>query len=307
MKQLLRLVLSIVILAGVIWLVRPQEAFAALRAPHPGWLALAIAALGVQIPLSALRWQVTARALGQDLPRLWAMQEYGLSVAANTFLPGGVLGDLGRILRSRGLHWQGRGWQGAMASVLIERLAGQVAMAALILGALWLWLGALGAALGLGIVAVLLLAGWVWSKPRNLLVRAWCAPGLWPWQLGLTLAILAVNLLGFWAAAQAVGVALSAGDALALIPLTLFSMVIPLTINGWGLREGVAAALWPLAGINAAQAVAASVIYGLVCMAAALVGLLPWLVRARAPGAEDRASTDRDAQPEGCRGVDTSL
>lgn len=277
MMRLLRVVASLALLAGVVWLVQPAEVLGAMRGLHPGWLALAVAALVAQIFLSALRWRVTAGALGHDLPRLWALREYGLSVAVNTFLPGGVMGDLARILRARGL-----GWQGATASVLVERLAGQVALGVLVLGGLVVWLGAQGMGITLAVGGAIFLSVRVWPGPAALLAQTWGAPGVWPWQLGLTVAILAVNLAGFWAAAQAVGVTLGAGAALVLIPLTLLSMLIPLTINGWGLREGVAAALWPLWGVVAAQAVAASVAFGLACMAAAALGMLPWLWRGRA-------------------------
>ena len=275
MTILLRIILSVAVLGGVIWLVAPQDLAEALRGMDPSWLALAVLALTLQIALSALRWRITAGALGNDLPRGWAVQEYGLSVAVNTFLPGGVMGDLARIARSRNL-----GWRNAAASVLIERLAGQVALGIVALGALAAWLGTARAVMivAAGLVA-LLVADQVWPKLRPLLVRAWCAPGIWAAQLGLSLAILAVNLSGFWAAARAVGLSLPPAAAVTLVSLTLLAMLVPLTINGWGLREGVAAALWPLWGIGAAQAVAASMAFGLACMGAALIGVIPWLLR----------------------------
>jgi len=281
MKTALRILISVAVLGAVLWVVQPRAALGAITRPDPGWLALAVGALVAQIFLSALRWRVTARALGQNLPLLWAMQEYALSVAANTFLPGGVLGDLGRIFRSRNMGWQGRGWRNAAASVVIERLTGQVAMLGLMVLALGLWWGAKGAAL---ICATLGLCWGVlryWPKLRGLLGQAWCGADVWPAQLGLTLAILVANLVGFWAAAQAVGVGLEMRAALVLIPVTLLAMLLPVSLNGWGLREGVAAALWPLWGITAPQAVAASILFGLACMAAALLSLLPLLPRMR--------------------------
>lgn len=207
------------------------------------------------------------------------MREYGLSVAVNTFLPGGVLGDVGRILRSRGL-----GWKGAAATVVVERLSGQVALGALGGVAVALWLGTwqgwalLVAAAALGALGLALA-----PTLRALLAQAWCAPGIWPAQAGLSAAILLANLAGFWCAARAVGVSLNGAEALVAIPLTLLSMLVPLTINGWGVREGVASALWPLLGVTAPQAVAASVAFGLACMGAALVGLVTWLLRGPAP------------------------
>jgi hypothetical protein len=282
MKTALRVLISIMLLAAVLWWVQPQAALSAIVRPHPGWLALSIGALVAQIGLSALRWQVTAGALGQTLPRLWAVQEYALSVAANTFLPGGVLGDLGRIFRSRDMGWQGRGWRGAAASVVVERLAGQIAMIGVMLVALPVWLGSTGAAFALLVAGGFGTVLWIWPKLRGLLAQAWCAAGVWPMQLALTLAILLANLLGFWAAAQSVGVTLPASAALVLIPGTLLAMLLPLSLNGWGLREGVAATLWPLWGIAAPQAVTASIQFGLACMAAALLGLLPLLLKGRA-------------------------
>jgi hypothetical protein len=60
-------------------------------------------------------------------------------------------------------------------------------------------------------------------------------------------------------------------------------MLIPLSFSGWGLREGAAAALFPVAGLTAAQGLATSVAFGLVFLIAVLPGLVPlWL---RPPGA----------------------
>jgi len=274
MRLSLRLALSLGLIAAVLWLVAPAEVARSMRAPHFGWLALAVSALAAQIGLSALRWRVTAGALGHDLPHGWAVREYGLSVAVNSFLPGGVLGDLARIARSRHL-----GWNDAAGSVLIERLAGQIALGAAALGGVAVWLGAGVAALAaLGTMVAALVLARLLPGPVRLLFRAWAGPGVWRAQGTLTLAILAVNLAGFWAAAAAVGIWLPPDAALALIPLTLMAMLVPLTVNGWGVREGMAAALWPAFGIAAPQAVAASLAFGLACMAAALVGLIPWLL-----------------------------
>jgi hypothetical protein len=51
-------------------------------------------------------------------------------------------------------------------------------------------------------------------------------------------------------------------------------MLVPVTISGWGLREGAAAALLPVAGIAASDALAASIVFGLLGLVAVLPGLL---------------------------------
>jgi hypothetical protein len=77
-------------------------------------------------------------------------------------------------------------------------------------------------------------------------------------------------------------VALPLGTLLAIVPLVLFTMLIPLSMSGWGLREGAAAALFPLAGATAAQGFATSVAFGLAFILAVLPGLVPLLLGAKA-------------------------
>jgi len=241
-----------------------------------------VAALAGQIVLSALRWRLTAGALGLPVGPLRAVREYWLSVLGNTVLPGGVLGDVGRVARMR--HDSGLGR--AAETVVIERLAGQLALFAVAgFGAVaWFWphpgalAGAVAALLaGLVTVPTLRRAGQGQGRLSRLVRRlgqAWTGRQVWRGQLALTALILFCNIGGFWAAARSVGLALDPVGALFVIPAALAAMLVPLTVNGWGLREGAAAAVWPLVGASATQAVAASVVFGLAALLAALPGLL---------------------------------
>jgi uncharacterized membrane protein YbhN (UPF0104 family) len=88
------------------------------------WLALAFAALNAQTVLSALRWKLTARQFGITINARKAIGEYYLSQIVNQSLPGGMIGDAGRAVRSRGQA----GLLAAGQAVVFERLAGQIAM-----------------------------------------------------------------------------------------------------------------------------------------------------------------------------------
>lgn len=270
-------------LAVVVWWVDPGALAARLGNARPGWLALALAVLVAQVVLSARRWQLTAYALGQRLPTLWALCEYHLAVLGNNVLPGGMLGDLGRAARAVG---PSGGWRNAARSVVIERAAGQVALGAVMACGLGWWLASRGSPVWLVAAPAALLPVWLIARrlvPRGVravLARAWLAPQVWPGQLGLSAAIVACNIAGVWAAARAVGVDLALGPALFAIPLTLLAMLVPASVAGWGLREGAAAAIWPLVGVPAADAVAASVAFGLAALGAALAAVLPWSLRA---------------------------
>jgi len=271
-----RAMATLAVLAAVVWLAGPSLLLERLSTANAAWVALAALMLVAQIWLSALRWQVTAQALGTPVPRGWAIAEYHLSVLGNTLLPGGVMGDLGRAARARGSMG---GWRPAAASVVLERLAGQIALLLVgLAGSCW-WLGTrfgAPAAVAVLIGSAAVLAALIGVTPRRwraLLHRAWGSHAAA--QIGLSALVLACNLLGVWTAARAVGVSLDMGQALFVIPLTLLAMLVPLTVNGWGLREGLAAGLWPLVGVSASDAVAASVAFGLCAVLAALSGLVP--------------------------------
>jgi hypothetical protein len=78
---------------------------------------------------------------------------------------------------------------------------------------------------------------------------------------------------------------------LPLALLALLAMGLPVTIGGWGPREGVAAWAFGAAGMTAAQGVASATVYGVLVIVATLPGagvlLAQWIGgRTRAAKAE---------------------
>ncbi|MCU0912178.1 MAG: flippase-like domain-containing protein, partial [Rhodobacteraceae bacterium] len=128
MLRIGRLALAGVLLV-LLWQVADGPAAARLlAAADPAWLAAAAAALTAQTLLSALRWRLVAAQLGIRLGLREAVAEYYLSQAVNQALPGGMAGDAGRAFRSRGEA----GLLASGQAVVFERLAGQVAMFAVL-------------------------------------------------------------------------------------------------------------------------------------------------------------------------------
>lgn len=132
------------------------------------------------------------------------------------------------------------------------------------------------------------------------------------WVQGLTSAlVVAGNLLLFVLTARAVG---SQTPLLILLPLitpVLLAMMLPISIAGWGVREGAAGLLWALSGLSAEEGVAIAVAYGLLFFLTALPGMLPLLRRPagalQAAGASIRgAGRDRTACPDPARSGDTA-
>lgn len=258
-----------------------QKAAALLREAELRWLAAALAFLTLQTLLSAERWRITARQLGIRFGIGRAVREYYMAQVINQSLPGGVLGDANRAVRAR----EQAGLLPSAQAVIFERMAGQLGLLALFLAGVFAGLGVpgvpagpvwlapmaaavLGVALCAGLVAegILRRVTPVARRARSLgaaFALAICSRPVWPAQIMLSLGTAACNILAFAFCARAIGSVFDPLASLTLVPLILIAMVLPLSIGGWGLREGAAAALFPLWGASAEAGLAASIAFGL--------------------------------------------
>lgn len=282
---------SLGLLAAVALWVEPDAVMAEVQRFAPGWMALALLISVLQVMLSAWRWQLTAGLIDVPLRYRYALREYYLALLVNQLLPGGVLGDAGRAHRhARQSSSKGSAWR----AVVIERASGQLAIALYTLIALFtspLWLTALGFS-GLmvvaGVAVIVIVAGvtlMVWLRRSAVTLPAWCAAlgqdmrrgllqrDVWPRQLISSLSIVLSYGLVMVCAARAIGIELATLDILALAPVLLLAMLVPLSIAGWGLREGAAAGIWMFVGLPSAQGVAISLAYGVLVLISSLPGI----------------------------------
>jgi uncharacterized membrane protein YbhN (UPF0104 family) len=295
------------LLLAVLWHAADgREAMRLLARAEPAWLLAAVAALSVQTVLSALRWRLTAGRLGIAMGRRMAVREYYLSQVLNQSLPGGMVGDASRAVRSRAQA----GLVKAGQAVILERLTGQVAMF-LVLAAgffvTWLapgglvwprWLAmpvAVAIGCALAAPAILVFAarlpgaiGRALTGFGDAVGAAIMAHDVLARQIALSLGTAFCNLAAFAFCAAALGIALPLAAIVTILPLALFTMLVPITVSGWGLREGAASALFPIAGATAAQGFATSVAFGLAFIVAVLPGVVPLLIgRKREPAARE--------------------
>lgn len=282
----------------IAWLIDPGTTWGYLKNADWRWIVGAILVVQVQVILSALRWRLTASRLGHPIELRHAIAEYYLASFANLSLPGGVTGDAARVYRNR--HAQGLGI--AAHGVLLERMAGQITFALIAFIGWCLWplimqgdMPQLGVRLllttvllvFLGVVSLVLFIRFAPDWSTRFIVdmgpsihSAWLADWQWVRQLIFSLGIVSTYLLIFFFSSHAVAAPISVAVVVTIVPLVLLSMVVPLSIGGWGVREASAALLWPVAGLSSEAGVATSVIYALI----SLLGCLPGLVLVRIAG-----------------------
>lgn len=278
---MIRRLLQVAVLALCAWLlwrtVDWQEALHLLRGADIRWLAVAVALLTAQTLLSAERWRITAGRLGIHLRYASAVREYYLAQVVNQSLPGGVLGDANRAFRAR----EEAGLLASTQAVVFERVAGQLGLLAVFAGGLALSVAAPGPRIGPewlapisgAVLATSVVLGFLithhFRPARRILApfaRAIFAPAVRSRQILLSMATALCNIAAFALCALAIGAPLNTIEALVFIPMILFAMVLPLSIGGWGLREGAAAAVFPLFHQTAAAGLVASLAFGLVIL-----------------------------------------
>ncbi|MBO9447413.1 lysylphosphatidylglycerol synthase transmembrane domain-containing protein [Ruegeria sp. R14_0] len=283
-RYLIRFGVSITVIIALLWWTDAARVADHLRMLRPEWLGLSIFATTCATLSMAYRWQITARALDIRFDYPFALREYYIAQLVNLVLPGGVPGDVTRAVRAR----KKAGLKRSAQSVVAERLLGQIAiMTILFLGvsAALIWpAGFDHPMLSMTVLAVMLFALIVLSLV-SLALPSIGRLIIFLIRLQRQTAFVFVGLvssacliLGFYASARSVGVIIPPGGLVTVVPLVLTAMLIPMSIGGWGWREGAAAALFPLIGASSSAGIASGVTYGAVILIAALpaAAILLW-------------------------------
>jgi uncharacterized membrane protein YbhN (UPF0104 family) len=237
------------------------------------WAALGFLLSGTLISGLALRWQIFLRQQKIDLPfgtvlsLTWAGQFF------NSFLPGSTGGDLVKIYEVCRLH-AGRS-AAAITSVILDRLSALVVLlifaavafflepiplSELLSGristiSLW-WLGAI---MTLAVVVVWILARAMLFRPRLNKLQQTVAGAVRNLRPNTAVAVLlalvihSLNFLSLYFLAKSLGLTVSFGQILLIMPVVLLLLMLPITINGHGLREVLFIAYFTRLGVHLGQ------------------------------------------------------
>jgi uncharacterized membrane protein YbhN (UPF0104 family) len=312
---LLRLAAGVTVLWFLVRLVGAAPFEAGLRAVT--WPAVVAAATltALTTVCSAWRWRVVARALGIGIGLPGAIGAYYRSLFLNSVLIGGVIGDVHRAVT----HGRRAGDVAlGLRAVAWERLWGQV-IQAVVTAFVLLTLPSpvrpalpyiLGGVAGVAGCIALVVRGAA-RRGRSRLGRAaravsddlrcgLLAADVWPQLILASVLVVAGHTATFVIAARVAGSTAPLGELLALLLVVQTAVVIPLSIGGWGLREGAAAWAFAAAGLGAATGVTIATLYAVLMLAAVAPGaglLLRDAVRRRRDQGQPGESRRPDPAP----------
>jgi uncharacterized protein (TIRG00374 family) len=306
----------VLVSAGLLTLVAVQIDFGAIRDRLAGgsWglFALAVAALFASFLVGALRWHIFLQAAGVTATRRQAVGAYLLGTFTTNFLPTQFGGDL-----TRAIVVTGRGTRTRSATtVVLDRATALACMIAL--G--WLFVatdpgpvpGQLVAALAAATAAFVLACALVVPlsrlvarrlsrlRPTVREVKAALAASLTRPVLARTLliglAFQGLVYLAAWLVARSVSVDLPFSVLGAVLAPVLILAAAPVSIGGFGVREGSYVFLLGYAGMSATDATLFSLLTAAVFALASLPGALVLLSWGTAPRSTRPAQTENREQ-----------
>ena len=278
---------------------------------NPGWLSLATLLMVLQVLISSLRWGAVLGAIGAVLSFRSLVQITFLSLFFNLALPASVGGDAVRVWKSvqRGLLLPT-----AINGVLLERVVSVLGAVLLLLithpilqarvkygSVLWMITGGLGIVLG-GLLLLMLIdrlpASWQrWKLVRGTFRLAQDTRCLFlrPRESSIVLGLSVGGQLNLavmtYILALGLRIPLGLLDTVLLMPLVSLVSSLPISVSGWGVREGVMVVAFGLVGVPASSALLLSILLGLVSTIVSLGGGIVWWLDNEQPGNVSGASS----------------
>lgn len=259
-------------------------------------VAAVLALVAIQSLVASARWLMLMRLFGPALPYRTAVRLYFEGLFFNQALPSTVGGDAVRMYRAIKL---GLPLSAGINGVLLDRIVGLLGLLLVVLATQPLLYQriddpatriAFAVLLALGGLAAILLFS-IASVPDR--YRRWAIvrgvtqlSGAFRTMVhrpAIGASVLAVSILGhviivsaIYAIVQGLDVEVGFADCLMLVPAVMLFATVPISIAGWGVREGAMVAAFALVGASESGAVAVSFLFGLTMIVIGLPGGLLW-------------------------------
>lgn len=279
-----------------------------VRSGDPLLLGLAVGVYGLMLLVSAWRWRLLLVAQGFDARFRDLSASYLVATFFNNFLPSNIGGDLVRVRDSSRLTGS---TTTSLAVVAIDRILGfgalySLATLAFAFGghAVRHLAGARAVVAGLGCLFAVL--AYVFFRPgtaRVLMARSGIIRLRWArerfevvqaavhvyrdrvahvWKaFGASLAIQALFIYYYYAVAHALRIPLSWPACFLMVPLCTLVQTIPISFNGWGVRESVFILYFGQMNLSRDSALAFSIVGASLVVLLSFSGAVVWTSRTR--------------------------
>lgn len=300
---LLKISLSVALILWITQDVALDSVFAVITASSGSLLILAFGLFFIGYVIAAFRWRTLIRVQDGDAPIFFLVRSFMVALFFNNFLPSTVGGDVVRMYDS----WRlGNSKTDAVTVVLVDRFLGVIVLFCFALLALvfdetvagevpfiaaWVTAGLAGMGIATWLFlkipvstmqrlsfaknGVMARVGGILEKVHRSFQAYRQAPSAILRALGLSVLLQVNVVVHFILVARAVGIDVPAESMFLIIPVAVFIMMVPISINAIGVREAVFVFLFSLYGVQSVEALAfAWIAYSFTLLQGVLGGLV---------------------------------
>ena len=258
-------------------------------------LLLALLAQTISTLFAGFRWGLIMRILGYDRPLSFYLKVYFIGSYFNQALPSSIGGDAVRIMEVGRSGYRKRN---VFSGVLIDRVIGVFGLLVLNLVASLAFVSAfpdwlvqliyLITAAGIaGFLALVLMRYLDFFEDLFLLRHLhslssqahalYSNPLTLGWHTLLSIGSHIFSILSVFIIARALGMDLDYRLFLIAMPPVFLLTFVPISLAGWGIREGAMVGIFMLIGADQDHILAVSILYGIILIISSLPGGLFWL------------------------------
>lgn len=295
MKNIIKLLITIAIFYFLFRNINFVEFSKIILNSHGGWILVALIMQLTSTYLAAYRWFKISQLLVFKEKLSFYVQSYFKGTFFNQVLPSSIGGDAVRIIDLTRKEYDKKD---AFYVVFVDRVVGLVGLLVLNLLATIIFFGAFDEKFSLLIIFIALggITGFALLfqlhrltfladiKFLNLFVRLanrlnslYASRLLLLKHISISVVVHFFSVLTMYGLSLALGLDLSFQTLLIAVPPVFLLTIVPISLAGWGVREGAMIGIFMLVGADQTKVLAMSILYGLLLIVSALPGSYFWI------------------------------
>jgi glycosyltransferase 2 family protein len=295
MKNILKLLVTAAIFYYLFRYIDVHALVAVLAKSHGGDILMALLFQIGSTYLAAYRWRAISKLLVFDESLSFYVKSYFKGSFFNQVLPSSIGGDAVRVID---LTAAGYDKKEAFYGVFVDRVVGLVGLLVLNLLSTLLFFGTFSTSFSLLIIAISFtgIIGFsslfwlnkiaflqkysflnLFYRLANRLNSLYADKSVLIKHIFISVGVHLLTVMAIYAIALSIDVKLSFQTFLIAIPPVFLLMIVPLSLAGWGIREGAMIGILMLVYEDKTKILAISILYGLLLILSALPGSFFWI------------------------------
>jgi uncharacterized protein (TIRG00374 family) len=295
MKNIIKLLITFVLFYYLFQYIDFDKLYHILYKSHGGWILLALILQLGSTYLAAYRWFKISQLLVFKEKLSFYVQSYFKGSFFNQVLPSSIGGDAVKILD---LVHKGYNKKDAFYGVFVDRVVGLVGLLVLNLFATIIFFGTFDQDFSLLIIFITLsgIMGFtllfhlekikflgkykfldLFHRLARRLNKLYPSREILFKHIGISVLVHLLSVLTMYGLSLSIDLHLSFQIFLIAVPPVFLLTIVPISLAGWGIREGAMIGVFLLVGADQTKVLAMSIIYGILLIISSLAGAYFWI------------------------------